>query len=294
MRKFIVNIIIFFAIIWIADIGLGAILDKIAYNAKSGGQQINNHITYKANEEIIIMGSSRASHHYIPQIINDSLKMSSYNMGQDAMGIILMYGRYKLLTERYDPKIIVYDINEFFDLGKNDNIKYIAKLRQNYDNTEIKNIFNTIDKKESTKMYSKLYRYNSRSINVLQNALSASKNDQKGYLPLYGTMDYEPRKTPKEKIEYDSIKLKYLEELIIGCKNKSKLVFAISPTYFEEEYDIKPLNSLCIKYNIPILDYSKDERFIEKKELFKDCTHLNDEGAKLYTNIIIQEIKKLL
>ena len=98
MRKFIVNIIIFFAIIWVADIGLGAILDKIAYNAKSGGQQINNHITYKANEEIIIMGSSRASHHYIPQIINDSLKMSSYNMGQDAMGIILMYGRYKLLT----------------------------------------------------------------------------------------------------------------------------------------------------------------------------------------------------
>jgi lysophospholipase L1-like esterase len=34
--------------------------------------------------------------------------------------------------------------------------------------------------------------------------------------------------------------------------------------------------------------------FIEKREYFKDSTHLNHEGASLFTSAIIAEIKKAL
>ena len=39
-------------------------------------------------------------------------------------------------------------------------------------------------------------------------------------------------------------------------------------------------------------DYSSDHRFMNDKILFKDASHLNDKGARLYTETIISELKK--
>lgn len=292
MKKFIIKILLFAIIISVADICIGSILKETANNAIGGDYQTTNYIADKANEEIIIMGSSRANHHYIPSIIKDSLKMTCYNFGEDGMGIILMYGRYKLITQRYTPNIIIYDIQENFDLEKNDNIKYINGLKHNYEYPGISEIFKTVDKKESIKMYSRLYRYNSRVIGVISNKLFTPIKGEYGYLPSTGTMNQEPEPFNEKKISYDNLKLEYFEKLIKDCAGKTNLIFTISPKYFKtDDSFIEPLHNLCKQYNIPILNHLNDERFINKKEFFADRVHLNHEGAKLYTNIIIQEVK---
>lgn len=292
MKKFIIRIVIFAIIISVADICIGSVLNKIANGAIGGDYYTTNYIADKANEEIIIMGSSRANHHYIPGIIEDSLGTTCYNMGEDGMGIILMYGRYKLITQRYTPNIIIYDIQENFDLDNNENIKYINALKHNYEYPGISEIFKIVDKKESIKMLSRLYRYNSRVIGVISNRLYTPIKGVNGYSPSKGTINKEPEPFDNQIISYDTLKLMYLEELIKDCSGKTNLIFTISPKYFKtDDSFIEPLENMCKQYDIPIFNHLNDERFIKNKALFADRVHLNHEGAKLYTNIIIQEVK---
>ena len=55
-----------------------------------------------------------------------------------------------------------------------------------------------------------------------------------------------------------------------------------------------PIKELCNRYGTALLDYGSSPMFIEKREYFKDSTHLNHEGASLFTSAIIHEIKKAL
>lgn len=90
------------------------------------------------------MGSSRASHHYVPEIISEKLGMSCFNAGQDGNGIILQYGRWKMLSERYTPKLIIYDINPGFDMVVNDNMTYVDRLKPFCYEVAVKNYVSSI------------------------------------------------------------------------------------------------------------------------------------------------------
>lgn len=41
------------------------------------------------------------------------------------------------------------------------------------------------------------------------------------------------------------------------------------------------------------LDYSEDERFLNEEKLFVDTDHLNEEGAPIFTEIVIQDLENL-
>lgn len=297
MKRFILKVILFFALLFCVDIAIGTLLNFISINAKSGGNKKNNYIAYNMNEELLIMGSSRAAHHYKPDILTDSLNMTCFNCGRDGNGIILMYGRYKLLQKRYTPKVIIYDIAQSFDVVKNDNIKYLADLKKFFYNTEVKNIFQNISKTESIKMLSDMYKNNSTIINTIGNYIVADNTANDGYLPMYKKMEIIPERKIKvaKKIEIDEIKLYYMEKLIEECKGKTKLLFVVSPYFFQENDTsvYAPIKELCAKHNVPFIEYDKSI-FNENKDLFSDSSHLNDKGATIYSQIIANAIKEYL
>lgn len=297
MKKFIYKTLLFLAIVASADFCIGNLLTYMQKNVKGGGVYDRNYIADIATEEILIFGSSRALHHYVPQIIEDSLKRPCYNCGAEANGAILMYGRYKLLTDRYTPKAIIYDIMPDYDYVVNDNLKYLSHLKDYYEYPGIDGIFNAVDKNEATKMYSKLYRHNSKIISIASNFILSRKNMHNGYMPLEGSMEIIPEKpSGNAPMHTDSLKTAFLEQLITECKQKEiKLIFTISPSYYEPEMSqFAPIIELCERHGITLLDYGSSPMFIEKREYFKDSTHLNHEGASLFTSAIIAEIKKAL
>ncbi len=297
MKKFILKGILFITLIIFVDFIIGGIFNSLSLKAKSGGNLKNNYIAYNMEEELLIMGSSRAAHHYKPHIFSDSLNMSCYNCGRDGNGIILMYGRWKLLQERYTPKVIIYDVLYDFDLKINDNIKYTADLKKYFNNKEIKNIIQSISYTESIKMMSNMYRHNSTIINTIGNFITQEQDINKGYLPMYKYMKIIPEKKEsiKHNISFDETKLLYLEELIKECQGKTQLFFTISPFYFQQEVSLNyaPIKQLCEKYNVPFIEYD-DRTFIENNNLFSDSNHLNDEGATLYSQMIAHFVKEYL
>ena len=69
---------VFFLVIFIVilDFVVGNIYEKLYFSEKSRQNDRLIHSVLGTNEDILIFGSSRALHHYNPQIIEDSLGMT--------------------------------------------------------------------------------------------------------------------------------------------------------------------------------------------------------------------------
>ena len=296
--KFVSKVVLFLLGLIVVDalVGVGARL--LVAHAKGGDTGLNNYICHRMEEECIIFGSSRGMHHYDPNIITDSLGMSCWNCSLDGNGIILMFGRYKMLSARYTPKMLIYDVQTSFDLLEGDNHTYLGGLRYYYDDPGIDSIFWSVDKTERLKMLSNCYRYNSQWLQLLSDNIRPLRSDDKGYRPMDKTMAYRPNrmmKKQKEQYRYDPLKLHYLERLVKACKaNGTRLVFAISPQYDTHDDAVyQPLKSLCWRYGVPLLNHYCDRRFVDNADYFYDSVHMNRTGATRYTKMLVRELKHL-
>lgn len=296
MKKFVLKVSLFFACIVVMDLTFGQFFSFLRVHAKGGSTANCEYIANKANEDIIILGSSRATHHYDPQIIEDSLGMSCYNCGEEGNGIVLAYGRFKLLTSRYKPKLIVYEMTPRFDYGTGDpNNKYLGYLRPYYHKNGIKEIFEAFDDDLSfLKMKSMMYQNTSKLLPCLVDNILLRDN-KKGYDPLYGIMDKvvtsEPISNSYE--EVDSLKLYYVEKLIKEAQCQAvPIVFVISPGIGSDANlsNYEPEIVLCKKYGVPYYNFSKEKSITGNASFYQDESHLNNDGARVYTNLFIEKV----
>lgn len=298
MKRFVIRLIVFLIIMFILDRGFGFTMAYLQNHAKGGYIGHHNYILNNSNEDVLIFGSSRAIHHYNPQVLMDSIGMSCYNCGQDGNGIVLFYGWWQLMKNRHQPKMIIYDVNPSFDLLKGeDNSKYLGWLRSEYDNEDVKHIFNDIDDSEKYKMLSMMYRYNSKFLQVVTDYLHPLFNiSSNGYLPLKGKMDKmkikKANKEDKPAVEFDTLKLSYMDAFIKDTKERGiKLVFVASPIWYgKNDNQFIPIESLCIKHGIQFYNFSNDTVFMHCDKMFKDGNHLNAYGADIFTQFLCNQL----
>ena len=91
MVLFAKNMILFLLIFFAIDSLFGIVFDKIFFVQK-------RKLTYaieQSNESLLILGSSRAQHHYNSQILADSLGLSVYNAGVSGQNIYFHYALLK-------------------------------------------------------------------------------------------------------------------------------------------------------------------------------------------------------
>ena len=291
------RVLLFLAFVIEIDYAFGQFFTFLRVHARGGSTANCEYIANRSEDDIIILGSSRATHHYVPQIIEDSLALSCYNCGEEGNGVVLAYGRLKMLTDRYKPKLVLFEVTPVYDYGDKElNNKYLGYLRAYYYKEGIRGIFNDFDGKFSRiKMSSKMYQNTSRLLpDLVDNVIY--RDNHLGFEPLHGQMTKENFGMLKEgQIAIDSLKLSYLEKLIVLCKGKDiPLLFMVSPVFHGVDLmgDYEPALELCEQYGIEIGNY-KDDSFISNRvEFFQDAEHLNQAGAIVYTQRIIPLIKR--
>ncbi|MBR3906755.1 MAG: hypothetical protein IKJ61_01500 [Bacteroidaceae bacterium] len=296
MKKFIIKSFVFILLLVCTDFAIGKALKYLSTFAIGGDTYKNNYIAEKIDEEIIIMGSSRASRHYVSSIFEDSIGLTCYNAGVEGNGIICAYAYTVMYTQHHTPEIIVFDVVKGYDLNINDNMKYLGRAKLFYDNEQIADIFKEISSTEPYKMQSYMYRYNSKPLQIIADMIAPQQDEIKGYRPLYGTIKHPKTGGKENEIKYDSLKIKYIERFISLCKQKEiQLFFAISPNYHQTNIiNYSPVVSLAEEHNIPLFNHLNDTTFIGKQHYFYDNVHLNNEGATAYTNIIVNELKNYI
>ena len=297
MKRFFLKLGLFFALILVADIALGGALGYLANHAKGGFTQRDAYICNRLETDFLLMGSSRCVRHYNPQIITDSLGLSCYNTGQMGNGIILNYGRLRMIDERKKPKVVIYDIVPDFDIFVgDDNHRYLTWLKQHYERNGIADIFESVDPTEKYKMICQLYRYNSRIIELMTDYLhpiSDARAD--GFSPLKGELDRTKIKAGSEngkKHVVDSIKLDYINKLIdelYGCK----LYFVVSPRWYGmDSVQFQPIIDVCQERGIPFIDFANNPKYVHQDIYFKNGNHMNERGADEFTKDLIGYLKE--
>ncbi len=296
MNKFLFKVLLFFALVVVMDFAWGFVFSWLRTHAKGGSTANCEYIANYSNDDVVIFGSSRATHHYVPQIIEDSLGWSCYNCGEEGNGIVLAYGRFKMLTNRHKPRLIIYEMTPEYDYGtRGSNTKYLGYLRPYYDKTGIKDIFADFDKELSfLKMKSKMYQNTGKLLpNSVDNVIF--RDNMKGYAPLHGSIivDKLNKEVETKQTKIDSVKLSYVEKLIIDAKSDNiPIVFMISPKYGlnSDSLNYEPEIALCKKHGVPFFNFLNYRTIADNPDCFQDIGHMNDKGAVAYTQMIVKEV----
>lgn len=298
---FVVNLLLFFAVVFILDFTAGSLLKKFYFKQISGQQYRTTYSMEKTTADILIFGSSRANHHYIPAVFEKEFGKECYNAGRDGSHIFYHYAVLQSVLKRYTPKIALLDFTIMDIQQEADSYDRLASLLPYYaSHPEIRETVELKSSMEKIKLLSKAYPYNSAALNILKGntkkETSQEKND-KGYLPLFKTWQKPLGMEPNTGNEpADSIKIKYMEKFITDCKNAgTKLYLVHSPFYFK--YTNRPaafetVAALAARYNVKVFDLSSDPFFAENTALFSDPSHLNDKGAHVFSEKLISLIKE--
>ena len=297
MKWFIVKVLIFFILVFAFDLLFGQACNFLNSHAIGGDTKRHYYVCNETKESVLVFGSSRAHHHYNPAIISDSLGVSCFNCGQEGAGAILNYGRSLLISERYKPQLIIYDVIPIYDLLlEEDNHKYLGLLKPYYHCYGIPEIFESVDKTEKYKMLSNMYRYNTRFIQMVSdNIHPMGETDFKGYCPFNEEMDtlkISRTKVEKKEYNYDQIKIEYFRN-ITDVFNETRLIFVVSPFWNGVDSTVfQPVKSLCNEKSIDFIDFSNCPKYVHHNEYFKDGFHLNSTGADEFTKDLMSEIKR--
>jgi hypothetical protein len=301
VQYFFMRLLILLMMLFTIDYSLGSVFRYLYYKQESGELYRITYSIEKTNEDILVFGSSRANHHYHPDVFEKKLNLSFYNTGSDGEHIFYQCAILKGVLKRYAPKIIILDfvVAEF---GK-DRVSYdrmSCLLPYYHDHPEIRSILELKSPYEKYKLFSRLYPYNSEIFQILVGGTNYKKlkhEDIKGYIPKNEVWD-EPIKTTvyPEKYSLDNNKIKVFESIIKDCISAgSKLYIVCSPYFFDaknQEYSILLGKQIAEKYNIDFFDFSNNPAFTKNVNLFADFAHLNDSGAKIFSEMVIDSLIK--
>lgn len=56
--------------------------------------------------------------------------------------------------------------------------------------------------------------------------------------------------------------------------------------------EYEPATQLCNKYGVRVINNVNEPSISPYASLFQDVTHLNDKGAKLYSQLVVNQLKK--
>lgn len=297
MKKYISKVILFFVVVVLVDYAFDFRIKYLLSHAQGGKTFKTEYIRSKMKEDIIIFGSSRALHHYNPDILTDSTGLSCYNCGQNATGIILTYAYYKIVSKYHIPKYIIYDLSIDYDYKEGNNHRSLRELRPYLDDEDIRLYLKQFSYLEYIKCHSSLYRANGAYSKYVIDQQPTDYIRENGFVPMQKNMVHEPEiKEGPITAPADETKIFYFHELIKLCKaNGTKLIFATSPSY-KKTYNgnYQPFEELAKEYNIPFFQFYCDTTINLKREYFFDSVHMNKDGADDFSRIFASQLRKYL
>ena len=299
VKRFIFRFTLIVFIIFMCDQVIGHFLHFLYFNQQSGELYRTTYAVNTTKAEILIFGSSRANHHYVSDIIQDSLHSTVFNTGRDGNFTLFNFALFKAITLRYQPKMIIMDINPD-ELGYDANSyeRLSSLLPYYHDHQEIRTVVNLKNPFEKVKLISSIYPFNSLLLTIIIGNLDYNKNrnpDFKGYVPIFMKMKTERIGTAHPDFsKTDDNKINALNQIITTCNQKNiKLIFVQSPVFqiTTESHHDAVLSELCSHHGVMYFNLSNQKLFLNNPLYFADINHLNDDGARVFTNLLIQRIK---
>jgi hypothetical protein len=300
------NTLLFVAILFVIDQAIGISLEKIYFRTATGeGGGLINH-ALQQRPDILLLGSSRMKHHANSAILQEELGASVYNAGVN--GHDFLYAM--MLSDLRDragihPQVVVLHVDRrSFAYDESELAK--AKVFSYYIDRSplVREVLMANGPFERIKYLSRSYRANGKVFPILFNVLHSRSSDIAGFEPLKGRMatalaDVTPAAAPWD------FKLEIFNKFIARCRADHTKVFLVNSPRFpadpREKFEYNKWNEQLAIFleNYPdvtlieINSYTHPEIF-ERAELYKDSSHLNAEGADVFTRLLAAQLKSRL
>jgi hypothetical protein len=283
----------------ILDFIIGSLLNLFYFKQQSGTLYRTTYSLEKTTADLIIFGSSTANHNYYPQVFQKRFNLSCYNTGKDGISVFYQYAVLKAILKRYSPKMVIYDFDshEFSD-DRRDYDRLSALLPYYKTHPEIRSMVDLKSPYEKLKLRSRIYPFNSMLFTIAIGNAELNKKrrgDINGYIPLADVWR-KPMGDGNTFTNYnvDSNKVRIYRLFIQECiKAKVKLYIVCSPLFIKPDY----VNSSSVlgkkiadENNIRFFDFAKDSTFLNNPDFFADFSHLNYNGALVFSNKLIDSI----
>jgi hypothetical protein len=293
------GIILFALFIILADKFIGKILEIIYVNSDELAISQIRYTFNETSEDILIFGSSRAEHHYVPEIISKSTGCTSYNCGLGGQFLTFSYIQISETLKRYKPRLIILDLYPEMLLQKNfdQRLKILAPYYTS--DTLIMEILNQSSRFEKFKYISSIYPYNSLLFPLLLGLFYTPDVSDKGFIPVAGTIDTSlvVNKGSGKTHEIVEKQMMTLCEIIRVCQEKKvDLWILVSPIYKTTTQDSKIIQDLEILSKqkcVHFIDFSQNSYF-SNYLFFKDNLHLNSNGAIEYSKTVSDSLRSYL
>lgn len=278
------------------------------FNGKVSSEIVkNNYRIMRIDYDIMIVGSSRASHHYNTTLLSDSIneytdsRFSVYNAGIDGQFSNSSCLVVESILSRYTPKMIVLDVEDsglWHVKGKESKNNYLYLNAPYYNKIQVvRHYFDDMGRKERIMVKSSMFKFNNKVLKIGQSFIRKGTQPNDGYEPLYGS-SVDTTKIKKEESEKEMVVDAYsennLRRVLQLCKDKDVNLVLVSSPRFRFQNDNKLIHSLSQEYNIPYIEIYNIDFFNRHPEMFKDASHLNDDGATIFTQLFFEQLKPYL
>lgn len=261
---------------------------------------VTEYTMWKVDSDVIIIGASEALHSYVPQILEDNLGMSAYNCGRDGSRFYYQAAMINGILDRYSPKKIIWSISPYeFNTPSEADKGVISMIYPFYHEKDyLQDYVKIVSRYEPIKLNSQCYTYNSRLFPYLFKIFMPDYPYEKGgYAPLFGskkTLQSREVDFPIEKCD-EQVKHTF-EQTIKRCKEQGVELYCVfTPRLETGDYTSLPnyiqLKSVLKENNIPLVEDLYQNTTLLIPDNFYDNPHLNDTGAKLFSQMLSAKIQ---
>ena len=238
--------------------------------------------------DVVFLGSSRANNHFVAPLFEEK-GIKTFNYGMSASHLFEASLLLKLMVERkfvIKKLILETDMNlanETRDAGIS--AQFLPYL---HDSKIIKNHF-SVEQDFWKLYYIPFYRYSAfdakigfREMNRSWRQVPTNYLDNLGYHPLGGKKKGNMKNDIRKMKPLDN---RYYKEIKAICKaNNIELIALMTPMCS----NVKGLDYFDrVKSKYP--EIHNYEKAVEGDQYFSSCGHLNDEGARMFTKIILKD-----
>jgi hypothetical protein len=309
--KAVARIACFFTFLAAVVLALGVVINSGLRRIKTSEQGSVNHVMAgKVNAQIVITGSSRASSHYDPRVIQAITGRSAFNSGLNGTQTDVQVSFLKAYLEHNrKPQVVIHNLDAFTFVTSryifNESL-YLPYLRDQELYAGLRRINPGIWKAR----YLPVYGY------VVEDMQFSWILGIRGFLGWSPREDYFLGFNPRSKqwtdefqtfkaANADGVKfaiepagVEVVKELIQLCHhNGIQLILVYSPEYTEVQSMtnnrreiFRQFHELANRYDVPFWDYS-DWKYAADKRLFQNSQHLNAAGANQFSQDLARRLR---
>jgi hypothetical protein len=308
------RVLVFVIALILVDRALGAALQagRDGIDPAINPVGLSESVLRNLDSKIFVFGSSRANHHVVPKILEETFGVKVFNAGRDGQSVA--YARMLesiILQEGSAPELILMQVSEedIFDYR----ISKAASMATYYDEYPVvRNLLRTSDAWAPIRLKSIAFRYNSQIFFTLSGLFREPDPGWDGFIPLRGSLTnrairYAERDTVRNWLVPDASVInprsdELLREFIQVARLEGIEVFLFIGPRFRGSNTLHEQEILAREYFRSLADEedavfrSLDENdlpILKEARWYSDSAHLNAQGAALFTKLFAEQIERV-